>query len=59
MSKFTSWAVGTAAMWLSTGTSIITALYFTQRISVLWFFLIPALCGYSVKENVKRNNKDI
>ena len=41
------WSIGLAlaAMWVSTGAAIITALKMTQKPSVLWFFLIPALCS--------------
>lgn len=45
------WWIGLAeaAMWISVGAAIIVALYWTQRVSVLWFFLIPALGGHSIK----------
>ena len=47
-------AISNVAMWLSVSAAVIYALHLTERISALWFFLIPLFgsiiaLSYSVK----------
>ena len=45
-----------AAMWLSVGAAVVTAVIFTQSAAPLWFFLIPLINGCYVYE--KSEKKD-
>ena len=53
MNVFASAAISNAAMWLSVGVAIVLALFLTERIAVLWFFLIPMISGYTAKTGAK------
>lgn len=46
-----AWAIVNSAMWLGVTAGVVTALVTTQRLSVMWFYLIPALCYLSLKTN--------
>ncbi len=54
MKTTTAFTVVNVAMWLSVTTAIITALLLTERLSVFWFYLIPAFCDYSLKTNTEK-----
>ena len=56
----TSEALINVAMWVSVGAAIIVGLFVTERLGVLWFFLIPALSRAitnSIKESEERGRE--
>lgn len=53
MKTTTAFAIVNAAIWLGVTAAIITALILTKRLSVFWFYLIPMLCSYSLREGKK------
>ena len=56
MKSTTAVAIINTAMWITTSAAIIFAVYATQRISPLWFFLIPAISGFTANTTSKRND---
>ena len=49
--KWIKWdRIADAAMWVSMCAAIIFAMHLTQRTTVLWFFLIPALIYWAKNE---------
>ena len=54
---FKTVAIVNSAMWISVSAAIVYALSLTERISVLWFFLIPAFSGMSTKLSEKKERE--
>jgi hypothetical protein len=57
MKATTAVAVINTAMWLGITAAIIVALILTQRLSVFWFYLIPAFFGYATKQHGKEERE--
>jgi hypothetical protein len=58
MKTTTAFTIVNAAMWLGVTAAIITALILTKRLSVFWFYLIPAFCGFSLKTHTDKEDAD-
>jgi hypothetical protein len=58
MRNFRRNAVTDAAMWLSTGAAICIAIFLTERIIPLWFFLMPIIGGYAMRSAEVKATQD-
>jgi len=53
----TSVAIVNATMWIATASAIIAGLILTERIAILWFFLIPALSAMTTKYETTKGSE--
>ena len=58
MKATTAAALINVAMWIGVSAAIIVALVITSRISVLWFYIIPALSGYSTRTTSNKGESE-
>jgi hypothetical protein len=49
MKTTTAFTIISTAAWLGVTAAIIVTVVLTRRLSVLWFYLIPAIWGYHLK----------